>query len=138
MTDLAANLYGITTVAIYDTLGNDSIQYIMEQTNIKTIFASTGMIDNLIKQEKLKSVQFIVYFKNQQPISQQQEQSLVEKGYKVIGMDLLRQTGAANILPFSNVYSNTISTISYTSGTTGDPKGVMLSQNNIVSTLGSL
>ena len=65
MTDLAANLYGITTVAIYDTLGNDSIQYIMEQTNIKTIFASTGMIDNLIKQEKLKSVQFIVYFQNQ-------------------------------------------------------------------------
>lgn len=33
---------------------------------------------------------------------------------------------------------NTISTISYTSGTTGDPKGVMLSNGNITSCLGSL
>ncbi len=31
-----------------------------------------------------------------------------------------------------------LTTISYTSGTTGDPKGVMLTQNNVLSTLGSL
>jgi long-subunit acyl-CoA synthetase (AMP-forming) len=29
LTDLAGNLFGVTSVAIYDTLGYDSIRYIM-------------------------------------------------------------------------------------------------------------
>lgn len=29
VSDLAANLYGITTVAIYDTLGADSMRFIL-------------------------------------------------------------------------------------------------------------
>lgn len=36
------------------------------------------------------------------------------------------------------ITKNTLSTISYTSGTTGNPKGVMLSNGNLTSTLGSL
>ena len=30
LTDLAANIYGITTVSIYDTLGADSMKYILD------------------------------------------------------------------------------------------------------------
>ena len=38
--DLGANLYGVTTVAIYDTLGAESMTYIIDQTNLSTIFIS--------------------------------------------------------------------------------------------------
>lgn len=37
-----------------------------------------------------------------------------------------------------NINRDTISTISYTSGTTGNPKGVLLSHGNIISTVGGL
>lgn len=52
ISDLGANLYGITTVAIYDTLGADSMRFILNQTNLTTIFTSVAMIPNILKQEK--------------------------------------------------------------------------------------
>ena len=51
--DLGANLYGITTVAIYDTLGADSMYYIIDQTNLSTIFLSPALMPNIIKVNKL-------------------------------------------------------------------------------------
>ena len=38
ITDLAGALSGITVVTLYDTLGKDSIEYILEQTSMKTVF----------------------------------------------------------------------------------------------------
>lgn len=32
MTDMAACFYGVTSVAIYDTLGEEAMKYILEQT----------------------------------------------------------------------------------------------------------
>jgi len=40
LADLACNLKGITTVAIYDTLGADSMRFILDQTNTNTLFTS--------------------------------------------------------------------------------------------------
>jgi len=40
LTDLACNLKGIATVSIYDTLGADSMRFILDQTNTSTLFTS--------------------------------------------------------------------------------------------------
>ena len=37
VTDLACILAGITTVTLYDTLGKESIEYILDQTSMKTV-----------------------------------------------------------------------------------------------------
>jgi long-chain acyl-CoA synthetase len=47
VTDLGAMAAGITTVTLYDTLGQDSIDYILNQTSIKTVVCSSDKIRNI-------------------------------------------------------------------------------------------
>jgi hypothetical protein len=48
-TDLAANLLGITTVPLYETLGTTMMQLILEQTQMSTIFGSDKCLLNILK-----------------------------------------------------------------------------------------
>jgi long-chain acyl-CoA synthetase len=38
LTDLASALYGITTIPIYDTLGEEALDYMFNQTELTTCF----------------------------------------------------------------------------------------------------
>jgi len=56
---------GITVVTLYDTLGKDSIDYILNQTKDKTIVCAADKIRNLleIKNEgKIEDLTHIVHF----------------------------------------------------------------------------
>ena len=44
ISDFGALLTGITVVTLYDTLGEDSTEYILNQTRIKTCFMSADKI----------------------------------------------------------------------------------------------
>ena len=46
--------------------------------------------------------------------------------------------GKADIAPFAEVMPDDIFTFSYTSGTTGNPKGVMTSHINMLTTIGAI
>lgn len=62
MTDMAACFYGITSVAIYDTLGEEAMRFILEQTQISTIFTTVGMMEKMVKDEKWPGIKNIVFF----------------------------------------------------------------------------
>jgi long-subunit acyl-CoA synthetase (AMP-forming) len=48
MTDMAANLLGITTVPLYETLGNQMMALILEQTEMSTLFGNDKCINNIL------------------------------------------------------------------------------------------
>lgn len=52
--EIAAILYGLTTVPIYDTLGEEAMIYIFNQTKMETLFLSQKHVEKIckIKQEK--------------------------------------------------------------------------------------
>jgi long-subunit acyl-CoA synthetase (AMP-forming) len=57
---------GVTTVTLYDTLGADSIDYILNQTSIRTVVCSADKIKGLIDIKaagKLPLVSHIIHFR---------------------------------------------------------------------------
>lgn len=62
MTDIAANLYGFTTIPIYDTLGDENITYVFNHTQMTTVFVSEGALKSLVKCKDLVKVNTIVCY----------------------------------------------------------------------------
>ena len=141
VSDLGCQMDKVTTATLYATLGQDAFKFICEQTNIKTIMVSpdlVGMLCNLKKKFNLTQLTSAILF--DMTTNCDPEKKLEELKY-------------AGFIPYSftkdfqkdnnNISENdleisepdTIMTICYTSGTTGNPKGVMLSQRNLMSVL---
>ncbi len=140
VSDFACCVSGITSVCLYDTLGKESIDYTLEQCKIKTVICSSDKVKNIadIKKEgKLTTVTHVIYF------SPSLDQSVIELSNSV-GLTLVQYEEALkeglNIkdVEFDKVTPDTFYTFSYTSGTTGMPKGVMLTHRNFVSNLAGL
>ena len=127
ITEQACFASGLVTVPLYDTLGNDAIAYICNQTEMEIIFTSrdklkllTGMLD------QIEHVKRIVCFDrlSEEDISKFSPM-LQKSGSKIIyyGDLLEKSTGPFEPRPPK---AEDLCTICYTSGTTGMPKGVML------------
>lgn len=44
----ACNAYSLTSVAIYDTLGEENREYIVDQSEINTICSTSNLLNNII------------------------------------------------------------------------------------------
>ena len=62
--DLACLLYGMTTVPIYDTLGDENISYVFNHTNLTTVFVNDISVRALMKTHDMGKVTTIVSFDN--------------------------------------------------------------------------
>lgn len=49
LTDIANALYGVTTIPIYDTLGEEAADYMFNQTELTTCFLTCNHLDAMVK-----------------------------------------------------------------------------------------
>lgn len=123
--DLAVQKAGAVTVPIYPTITVEDFAYIFKDANVKVVFLETEELAAKIK-ESTKSLGYdleIYSFNEIEGITHWSE--LKVKG-KDKSLDELKER--SKLVKAQDLY-----TLIYTSGTTGKPKGVMLSNNNIVS-----
>lgn len=126
ITDLATMKLGGIVVPIYNTPGHpmpvSAISYIINDSKTRMIFVENKDMYCLIRDalQKMPSVEKIVLFDTG---SQECEEYIRFNDLKKKG----KTPAAEALLP------DDIATIVYTSGTTGEPKGVMLTHRNIVS-----
>lgn len=139
-----ANMHNnATSVALYDTLGPDAARYIMEQTGLTTMACSNDLVKMVckLKQEdpegKCTNLVNIVSFGG--PVEQEAKDIAGEVGIKLITYEEVLAAGKANTdWKQADVNEEDFCTFSYTSGTTGDPKGVKLSHKMLVNMISSV
>ncbi|KAF9600386.1 hypothetical protein IFM89_008621 [Coptis chinensis] len=127
----ACNAHGIHCVPLYDTLGAGAVEFIIRHAEISIVFVEESKIPELLKTlpnttEYLKT---LVSFGNVKP---EQRVEVEKSGVEIYSWDEFLQLGKNKHFDFPVTTKTDICTIMYTSGTTGDPKGVLISNNSIV------
>ena len=139
--DMACQMDSVTTATLYATLGQEAFKYICEQTKIKTVLVSPDLINMLCdfkKKFNLDQLSNAILFDMTTNCDSKKElEKLRNAGFTAYSFtdDFLKDNENVKDSDLEISKPDTIMTICYTSGTTGDPKGVMLSQRNLISVL---
>ena len=59
VTDLAANLLEVTTVPLYETLGKDMLNLILQQTEMQVLFGSEKSLTNILSLANLEEKKYL-------------------------------------------------------------------------------
>ena len=123
---------GIVPISLYDTLGPDAVGYILKEAGVKVIVATKDKIPALLQAAKdCPDLKLIIQIEKEgEKAIQEQAQ---EQGIKLISFSEVEDNGAFYSREANPSNSGDLATIMYTSGTTGNPKGVMITHSNLIS-----
>ncbi|KAI8923233.1 hypothetical protein BC831DRAFT_472173 [Entophlyctis helioformis] len=140
--DLGAQAFSVPVVALYDTLGADTTEFILTHADVPIVVATIDKVPLLLslaaKTPKLKSIIAI----NPLPTSalkvgvadplQMCKQWAAEKGIALFSFEDVLAIGAKKPIPFRPPTPNDTFCLCYTSGTTGNPKGAVITHANMM------
>ncbi|KAF2016509.1 long-chain-fatty-acid-CoA ligase 1 [Aaosphaeria arxii CBS 175.79] len=138
ITDLACMSQGLFTVSIYDTLGPDTTEFIINHAELSCVVTALNHVATLLKlKPRLPTLKLIIVL---DPLSAgelpgESKGDLLnalanEQGVTIHNIRDIEALGEKQPIPYNPPTPDSIVTINYTSGTTGNPKGVVLTHRN--------
>ncbi|ONK69932.1 uncharacterized protein A4U43_C05F28360 [Asparagus officinalis] len=127
----ACNALGAYCVPLYDTLGAGAIEFVICHAEVQIVFVEEKKIGEVLKTfpNSTKFLKTIVSFGK---VPAEQREEVEESGLAIYSWDEFLLLGGNEQFDLPVNKKTDICTIMYTSGTTGDPKGVMISNENII------
>ncbi|XP_042555767.1 long-chain-fatty-acid--CoA ligase 1 isoform X2 [Dipodomys spectabilis] len=134
ITELACFTYSMVVVPLYDTLGTEAITYIVNKAELSVIFADkpdkARLLLDSVENKLTTGLKVIV-------VMDSYGSDLVERGKKcgveIISMKAMEDLGRANKRKPKPPIPEDLAIICFTSGTTGNPKGALITHRNVVS-----
>ncbi|KAM5173665.1 long-chain-fatty-acid--CoA ligase 1 isoform 2-T5 [Callospermophilus lateralis] len=125
--------YSMVVVPLYDTLGSEAITYIVNKAELSLVFADkpdkAKLLLEGVENKLTPGLKIIV-------LMDTFGSDLVERGKKcgveVISMKAMEDLGRANKRKPKPPAPEDLAVICFTSGTTGNPKGAMITHQNVV------
>ncbi|KAL1921580.1 uncharacterized protein VTP21DRAFT_11296 [Calcarisporiella thermophila] len=136
ITEYACYLHSFVHCPLYDTLGEDAITFIIQQTELSFAVCSPDKVDNLIRlKSQLPTLTHIIVTDDP---SEDLLQKVRDAGYEAHTCKGVEALGAEDPVAPRGAKAEDLCCINYTSGTTGRPKGAELTQGNQLAVVASL
>ncbi|XP_039277790.1 long-chain-fatty-acid--CoA ligase 1 [Nilaparvata lugens] len=129
LTEQGAYCYSMVIVPLYDTLGPDACAYIIKQAEISVVVCENDAKCNLLIEKAPRCLKKLITIRDVRPATNQRAKN---RGIEILHFEDIEKNGALKSHPEKPPLPDDLCTICYTSGTTGNPKGVMLTHQNVV------
>ncbi|CAN8215972.1 unnamed protein product [Coccothraustes coccothraustes] len=134
ISEYACYTYSMVAVPLYDTLGPEAIVYIVNKADISVVICDTpAKAEVLLKNCEDKKTPCLKIIVLMDLFDKELKDRGAKVGIEILSLQEVEELGRNNIKEPVPPKPEDLSVVCFTSGTTGNPKGAMLTHQNVVS-----